>query len=68
MQTQPQDETFIALPDTDAFEAFYEANRDALDEIADRQTVFALACNCELMIGGGAAPLFRVGFSDGITT
>lgn len=55
-------EEFIALADTDDFDAFWEANKDALE--MDRETAFQLACNCELTIGGGAAPLFRVGFVD----
>jgi hypothetical protein len=57
---QTQSEPFIPLADTDAFDAFYAANRPALDAIADRDTVFALACNCELVVGGT-----RVGFVDG---
>lgn len=63
MNTAPA-ETFIPLADMDAWEAFYRDNREALEEIADRATCFALACNCELVIGGGAAPIFRVGFVD----
>jgi len=57
-----RDENFIALPDMDAFEAFWEANAEALD--MDRATALALAMNCNLVIGGGAAPLFRIGFID----
>lgn len=57
-------ETFIPLADLDAWEAFYEANREALEAIADKATCYALACNQSLLIGGGAAPLFRVGFVD----
>lgn len=58
------DETFIPLADMDAWDAFYQANKDALDEIGDRTICFHLACNCELRVGGGAALLFRVGFVD----
>ncbi len=57
-------ETFIEIADMDVWDAFVEANRETLAEIADSETVFHLACNCELLIGGGAAPLFRVGFVD----
>lgn len=55
-------EEFIAIADMDEWEAFWEANIDAMD--MDRDTAFNLACNCCLVIGGGAAPLFRVGFVD----
>ena len=58
------EETFIEIADMDAWDAFLDANRDALSEIADDETLFQLACNCSLVIGGGAAPLFRVGFMD----
>lgn len=57
METQ-----FIPIADMDVWEAFYVDNVDAMP--ADKATCFQLACNCELMIGGGAAPLFRVGFVD----
>jgi hypothetical protein len=55
-------EEFLPLADTDAFDAFWETNGEYLD--MDRETAFALACNCNLIIGGGAAPLVRVGFVD----
>ena len=58
------DETFIGLHDTDEFESFYAANQDELAELGDKSICFALACNCELLIGGGAAPFVRVGFVD----
>lgn len=57
-------ETFVPLDDLDAWESFYSANADALAEIADKATCLALAMNCELLVGGGASPLFRVGFVD----
>lgn len=57
-------ETFIPLHDTDEWDAFFAANRDDLLEIADEDTLISLACNCSLLVGGGAAPLFRVGFVD----
>jgi hypothetical protein len=58
-------EEFIALNNTNEFDAFWSANAEALGaEVGDRERCFALACNCELIIGGGAAPLFRVGFVD----
>ena len=56
------DEQFIPLADTYDFEVFWADNRDALS--INKETAFQLACNCELMVGGGAAPLFRVGFVD----
>lgn len=58
-------EIFVPIEDMDAWEDFYAANREALDEIADKPTLLALACNCGLLVGGGAAPLFRIGFVDG---
>lgn len=55
-------ETFIPLHDTDEWLAFYRDNRDAIE--CDEKQAYALACNQCLLIGGGAAPLFRVGFVD----
>ena len=57
-----QEPEFLALPDMDAWEDFWSNNADAID--MDRATAFALACNQSLLVGGGAAPLFRVGFVD----
>lgn len=56
------EETFLSLADVDAFDSFWRENGEFLD--MDRQTAFDLACNCNLIVGGGAAPLFRVGFID----
>lgn len=56
------DENFIALATTEDFDAFWDENGDYLD--MDRQTAFGLSCNCNLIVGGGAAPMFRVGFVD----
>ena len=56
------DEQFIPLADTDAFDAFWDHLNGEMP--FDKETAFQLACNCELMVGGGAAPLFRVGFVD----
>jgi hypothetical protein len=56
-------EAFFPLHDTDDFATFWEANGESL--IMDQTAAFQLACNCELLIGGGAAPLIRVGFVDG---
>lgn len=57
-------EIFKPIADMAAWEAFKAENSDALNAIADEATVFQMACNCELLIGGGASPLFRVGFVD----
>jgi hypothetical protein len=57
-------EQFIPLNDTEDFDAFWRDNEDALSEIGSKDVCFALACNCELLIGGGSAPLFRIGFVD----
>ena len=59
-----ESETFIAVHNVDEYEALYDANQDAFDAVGDYDRCFALACNCELRIGGGAAPLFRIGFVD----
>jgi hypothetical protein len=56
-------EQFIPLADMDAFHAFWDENGDALSALS-KDDAFLLACNCELIVGGGAAPLFRVGFVD----
>lgn len=58
------DETFIAIADMDEWEQFWADNAEELEAIADKATCEALACNCSLLIGGGAAPLYRVGFVD----
>lgn len=60
-----QTEQFIPIADTDEWEAFWADNDEYLiEEFGDKATCFALACNQSLMVGGGAAPLFRVGFVD----
>jgi hypothetical protein len=59
------DEIFFPIADEDQWKAFWAVNSDALaDEIGDEGLCHALACNCELIIGGGAAQTFRVGFVD----
>jgi hypothetical protein len=58
------DEEFVALADLAAWEQFYSANREALEELASKEHLFRAACNQSLMIGGGASPLFCVGFVD----
>lgn len=57
-------ETFLPIADMAEWKSFVAANREALLEISDIATCFRLACNQSLMIGGGASPLFRVGFID----
>lgn len=58
-------ETFVPLADMDAWADWWAANGEAMrDEVGDEATCLALAMNCELRIGGGAAPLFRIGFVD----
>lgn len=60
-----QAEEFIKIGCTDDWENFWAENGEALaDEVGDEATCFALALDRELMIGGGAAPLFRVGFPE----
>jgi len=53
---------FIPVGDMDDWSAWWSANSEALD--MDEETALALARNCELVVGGGAAPLFRIGFVD----
>ena len=57
-------ETFLPITDMDEWRSFTAANSEALLAIADLDTCFRLACNQSLIIGGGAFPLFRVGFID----
>jgi hypothetical protein len=58
-------ETFIPLNDTDEFDAFWLDNAEAFEaEGITRDFAFQAACNQSLVIGGGAAPMFRVGFVD----
>lgn len=58
-------EEFVPIADMDAWADFWAENGWALeDEIGDEDKCMALAMNCCLLVGGGAAPLFRVGFVD----
>lgn len=60
-----ENEDFIGIADMDEWAAFWTDNSEALsDEIGDEDTCLRLAMNCSLMVGGGGAPLFRVGFVD----
>lgn len=62
-RTTPVDDIeFVPLADIDEWEAWWAANGEYLD--VDKRTAFNLACNCSLLVGGGAAPLFRIGFVD----
>lgn len=59
------DEEFIAIADLDEWADFWGDNAEALTaEIGDEATCRALAMNCALHVGGGAAPAIRVGFVD----
>lgn len=64
---QPEDEqaeTFIGIADMAIWDAFWAENGEAIreDEGLTHDVCLKLARNCSLMLGGGAAPLFRVGF------
>lgn len=59
---KPQEEEFFPIRDTDEWDAFWKENGAHLD--MEEYVAFQLACNCGLLIGGGAAPLVRVGFVD----
>lgn len=53
--------TFLPIADMDEWREFWDANGEA---IGDEDIALRLAMNCALLVGGGAAPLFRVGFVD----
>ena len=56
---------FIPLMDMRDWNSFWLENEaDLLDAVGDEETCRRLAMNCALMVGGGAGPLFRVGFVD----
>ena len=57
-----QEPEFLALADMDAWDDFWANNGEAIG--MERADAFALACNQSLLVGGGAAPLFCVGFVD----
>lgn len=56
------DEQFIPIADMDEWGVFWRDNGAATE--FDEDMALRLACNQSLMVGGGAAPLFRVGFVD----
>lgn len=60
------EETFVPLADVDAWESWWRDNGEGVGAMhgLDKATAYKLACNCELVIGGGAAPLYRIGFVD----
>lgn len=62
VKMQTDTETFVPLRGMDEWEAFWNANRNASECTETR--ALALARNQCLFIGGGASPLFRVGFVD----
>jgi hypothetical protein len=56
-------ETYIELADDAEWAEWWAANKEAMDgENMPEEIAYNLACNCSLLIGGGAAPMFRVGF------
>jgi hypothetical protein len=55
-------ETFLPIEGMDEWADFWAANGDDIG--CDEYTARKLAQNSALLIGGGAAPLFRVGFVD----
>lgn len=64
----PQPE-FIPIADMDAWREFWRLNTtDGADgselEAIGHDKCLTLAMNCNLVIGGGAAPAFRIGFVD----
>jgi hypothetical protein len=65
MEATTMEAEFVPLADMAAWDAFWAANAACLeDEIGDEVDCFELACDGLLTIGGGAAPLLRVGFVD----
>jgi hypothetical protein len=53
---------FLPIKDMDEWETFWADNGEHLG--MDREKAFTLASNQMLIVGGGAAPLYRVGFVD----
>lgn len=56
-------ETFVPISDMDEWVTFWNANKDSVN--FTEECALSLARNQCLFVGGGAAPLFRVGFVDG---
>ena len=46
--------------DIDGFEELYDANVDEFESLGGFDVCFELACKGELVIGGGAAPTYRI--------
>jgi hypothetical protein len=64
MTLKPEsDEEFIGIADMDAWTEFLAIN-DGLTEYGTPAELLALARNQSLVIGGGASPIFRIGFID----
>jgi hypothetical protein len=58
-------ETAVELADMDAWEGFVKANESAIvSEYGSIAKAYLHATQGGLVIGGGAAPLFRVFFAD----
>ncbi len=55
-------ETFVSIAGWDEWDLWWAENGDYIEQ--DREDAFALACNHCLMVGGGGAPLYRIGFVD----
>ncbi len=60
-----QIEEFVSIADMDEWSDFWAANHELLESDVGKESLcMELAMNCGLLIGGGAATLFRVGFVD----
>lgn len=57
-------EIFIPLHTVDEWESFYDDNRDAIEALGGFDVCFELARTKSLLLGGGAAPMFRIGFVE----
>lgn len=58
------DEIFVPIHNIDEWHDWWSDNCESFDPDLTEEHAFRLACNQSLIVGGGAAPLFRVGFVD----
>lgn len=57
------EEDFIQIDGMAAWNEFWADNEEGLADIGDEETCLAMALKSNLLVGGGAAPLFRIGFA-----
>jgi len=65
--TPTPNEEFIQIADMTAWNAFWRDNAECLaEDYGDEAICLELARRGKLLVGGGAAPLFRVGFATAL--